>query len=292
MQPARSGGPARQVVGAAAHLHDLVPRGRRAGRRSAARPPDRSSTRLGLGGAHCGELGGGDVLVEAPVGRGVVGQQARARRVPGTSSSALCSPRCRDVRTLATPVRPGAGAPRRRRRPAAGPRARRRRRGRRARPARRPRRRARRSAGRWRGSSSRGGWPGAGSRRRRPGSTRPGSPCWPGCDRDLLVAGGRSAGARVACRTAPATGAAAVLALAFPLVPPNGRSRAAELALPRRAGARGAGRARRLRGAAGRACVVRGADHAFAVRRRDGRTAEEVAADVRAAVTALLQTLT
>lgn len=46
-----------------------------------------------------------------------------------------------------------------------------------------------------------------------------------------VVAGGRSAGARVACRTAAGLGAAAVLALAFPLHPP-GRpqsSRAAEL---------------------------------------------------------------
>jgi len=34
------------------------------------------------------------------------------------------------------------------------------------------------------------------------------------------VTGGRSAGARVACRTAEATGAAAVLCLAFPLQPP------------------------------------------------------------------------
>jgi predicted alpha/beta-hydrolase family hydrolase len=36
-----------------------------------------------------------------------------------------------------------------------------------------------------------------------------------------LVAGGRSSGARVACRTAAATGAAGVLCLAFPLVPPR-----------------------------------------------------------------------
>ena len=36
-----------------------------------------------------------------------------------------------------------------------------------------------------------------------------------------LIAGGRSAGARVACRTAEATGAAAVLCLAFPLQPPQ-----------------------------------------------------------------------
>jgi predicted alpha/beta-hydrolase family hydrolase len=38
-----------------------------------------------------------------------------------------------------------------------------------------------------------------------------------------LVTGGRSAGARVACRTAEATGAAGVLCLAFPLEPPGGR---------------------------------------------------------------------
>jgi predicted alpha/beta-hydrolase family hydrolase len=36
-----------------------------------------------------------------------------------------------------------------------------------------------------------------------------------------LIAGGRSAGARVACRTAAATGARAVLCLAFPVHPPG-----------------------------------------------------------------------
>ncbi len=36
-----------------------------------------------------------------------------------------------------------------------------------------------------------------------------------------LVCGGRSSGARVACRTAPETGAAGVLCLAFPLHPPG-----------------------------------------------------------------------
>ena len=41
-----------------------------------------------------------------------------------------------------------------------------------------------------------------------------------------LVAGGRSLGARVACRTAEATSAVAVLCLAFPLQPPR-RSKAA-----------------------------------------------------------------
>jgi predicted alpha/beta-hydrolase family hydrolase len=46
-----------------------------------------------------------------------------------------------------------------------------------------------------------------------------------------LVCGGRSSGARVACRTAGALGAAGVLALAFPLHPPGrpDRSRADEL---------------------------------------------------------------
>jgi predicted alpha/beta-hydrolase family hydrolase len=38
-----------------------------------------------------------------------------------------------------------------------------------------------------------------------------------------LITGGRSSGARVACRTAEATGAAGVLCLAFPLIPPGGK---------------------------------------------------------------------
>jgi predicted alpha/beta-hydrolase family hydrolase len=38
------------------------------------------------------------------------------------------------------------------------------------------------------------------------------------------VTGGRSSGARVACRTAAATGAAGVLCLAFPLQPPQRRT--------------------------------------------------------------------
>jgi predicted alpha/beta-hydrolase family hydrolase len=48
-----------------------------------------------------------------------------------------------------------------------------------------------------------------------------------------LVVGGRSASARVACRTAEAVGAAAVLALSFPLHPPGrpDRSRADEARL-------------------------------------------------------------
>lgn len=49
-----------------------------------------------------------------------------------------------------------------------------------------------------------------------------------------LVVGGRSAGARVACRTAAAVGASAVVALSFPLHPPGRpeRSRVPELVMP------------------------------------------------------------
>ncbi|MFE1559711.1 alpha/beta family hydrolase [Streptomyces sp. NPDC058734] len=56
---------------------------------------------------------------------------------------------------------------------------------------------------------------------------------WPALGRPGLpvVAGGRSAGARVACRTAAELGAAGVLALSFPLHPPGKpeKSRAEEL---------------------------------------------------------------
>jgi predicted alpha/beta-hydrolase family hydrolase len=55
-----------------------------------------------------------------------------------------------------------------------------------------------------------------------------------------LVQGGRSNGARVACRTAAAAGARAVIALAFPLRPPRspgGVSRVAELHAARGGGA-------------------------------------------------------
>jgi hypothetical protein len=121
---------------------------------------------------------------------------------------------------------------------------------------------------------------------------RPGGP---------LVVGGRSAGARVACRTAGRTAADAVLALAFPLTTPGGRSREEELRAPRvpRLVLQGS------RDAFGvpapspgvEVHVVDGADHAFAVRRRDGREREEVLAEVETAVAgwlrrALAQTLT
>ena len=111
------------------------------------------------------------------------------------------------------------------------------------------------------------------------------------------VLGGRSAGARVACRTAGSVpDVLGVLCLAFPLVPPGRTaSRDAELDLPDvpRLVVQGA------RDAFGvplerpglRVHVVHGADHAFAVRRRDGRTAQDVAEELRATVTGWLRTL-
>ncbi len=47
-----------------------------------------------------------------------------------------------------------------------------------------------------------------------------------------LIVGGRSSGARVACRTARSVGAAGVLALAFPLQPPRRKSGPAPSRLP------------------------------------------------------------
>lgn len=44
-----------------------------------------------------------------------------------------------------------------------------------------------------------------------------------------LICGGRSSGARVACRTAASVGAAGILCLAFPLITPKGVSRQEEL---------------------------------------------------------------
>nr|WP_208383258.1 alpha/beta family hydrolase [Modestobacter marinus] len=72
-----------------------------------------------------------------------------------------------------------------------------------------------------------------------------------------LVLGGRSAGARVACRTAAALGAAGVLALAFPLHPPGKPEKS---------------RAPELRGVAVPLLVVQGETDAF------GRPAEVVTA--------------
>ena len=103
------------------------------------------------------------------------------------------------------------------------------------------------------------------------------------------VLGGRSAGARVACRTAPALPyVRGVLCLAFPLVAPNGRSRAAELALPGvpRLVVQGSRDAFGVppAGAGVEVTVLAGADHGFAVRRRDGTTAEQIRTQLDMAV--------
>lgn len=105
-----------------------------------------------------------------------------------------------------------------------------------------------------------------------------------------LVVGGRSAGARVACRTAVQVRAVAVLALAFPLHPPGRpeRSRLDELQAPDvpRLVVQGDRDSFGVPSpAAGvQVHVVAGADHGFGVRRRDGRTSTEVLAEVREAV--------
>jgi predicted alpha/beta-hydrolase family hydrolase len=103
-----------------------------------------------------------------------------------------------------------------------------------------------------------------------------------------LVVGGRSSGARVACRTADALGAAAVVALAFPLVPPGrDASRADELALPSVPVLVVQG-SRDAFGVPAGARVVEGADHGFRVRRQDADPLPQV----RALVRELLQTVT
>ena len=68
-----------------------------------------------------------------------------------------------------------------------------------------------------------------------------------------LFVGGRSSGARVACRTAEAAGAAGVLCLAFPVHPPGqaGEDAAGRARRRARPGARHPGRARPVRDAAG-----------------------------------------
>ena len=101
-----------------------------------------------------------------------------------------------------------------------------------------------------------------------------------------LVVGGRSAGARVACRTAAEAGAVGVLALAFPLVPPGrpDRSRLPELLLPQvpRLVVQGSRDEFGVPPSAPDVTVhlVAGADHGFAVRRSDGRSAADVRAEL------------
>ncbi|MCT2591853.1 hydrolase [Streptomyces sp. N2-109] len=111
-----------------------------------------------------------------------------------------------------------------------------------------------------------------------------------------VVAGGRSAGARVACRTGEALGARAVLALAFPLHPPGKpeKSRAGELTgaglpvLVVQGGRDPFGRPEEFRavGLPGdtELAEVPGGDHGFAVPKRAEAGQDEVLAVLTGAV--------
>lgn len=98
-----------------------------------------------------------------------------------------------------------------------------------------------------------------------------------------LVAGGRSAGARVACRTATELGAAAVLALSFPLHPPGRpeKSRADELlgagvpTLVVQGGNDPFGRPEEFPPGPYELTEVPHGDHGFAVPKRSGTTEEQ-----------------
>ncbi|MEI5035311.1 hydrolase [Streptomyces sp. S1A(2023)] len=98
-----------------------------------------------------------------------------------------------------------------------------------------------------------------------------------------VVSGGRSAGARVACRTATELGAAAVLALSFPLHPPGRpeKSRADELlgagvpTLVVQGGNDPFGRPDEFPPGPYKLVEVDLGDHGFAVPKRSGRTEEE-----------------
>lgn len=104
-----------------------------------------------------------------------------------------------------------------------------------------------------------------------------------------LVVGGRSAGARVACRTAADVGAHAVLCLAFPLHPPGRpeRTRLPELAAVELPVLVVQGEADAF-GLPPHAVVVPGADHGFRVRRGLPPAGPQITRAVRA----WLQTLT
>ncbi|MFH7594888.1 alpha/beta family hydrolase [Streptomyces racemochromogenes] len=117
---------------------------------------------------------------------------------------------------------------------------------------------------------------------------------WPALEEPGLpvVAGGRSAGARVACRTAAELGAAGVLALAFPLHPPGRpeKSRADELlgtgrpALVLQGGRDPFGRPEEFPEGAYELVGVDGGDHGFAVPRKAAPTQEEALAVITGAV--------
>jgi predicted alpha/beta-hydrolase family hydrolase len=113
------------------------------------------------------------------------------------------------------------------------------------------------------------------------------SALWPALEKAGLpvVAGGRSAGARVACRTARALGAHGVLALSFPLHPPGRpeKSRADELTgtgvptLVVQGGRDPFGRPEEFPSGT-RIVEVPGGDHGFATPKAIGATQEETVA--------------
>ncbi|MER5502637.1 alpha/beta family hydrolase [Streptomyces sp. NPDC002561] len=113
-----------------------------------------------------------------------------------------------------------------------------------------------------------------------------------------VVAGGRSAGARVACRTAAELGARAVLALAFPLHPPGKpeKSREDELTgtgvptLVVQGGNDPFGRPAEFSPGTYGIAEVPYADHGFAVPKKAGTTQEEALGTLTAAVTGWLST--
>ncbi|MFI1222350.1 MULTISPECIES: alpha/beta family hydrolase [unclassified Streptomyces] len=114
-----------------------------------------------------------------------------------------------------------------------------------------------------------------------------------------VVAGGRSAGARVACRTATELGAAAVLALSFPLHPPGRpeKSRADELlgagvpALVVQGGNDPFGRPEEFPPGPYELAEVPYGDHGFAVPKRSGLTEEQAMGVLTEAVAGWLTSL-
>ncbi|GGY77915.1 alpha/beta family hydrolase [Streptomyces nitrosporeus] len=114
-----------------------------------------------------------------------------------------------------------------------------------------------------------------------------------------VVAGGRSAGARVACRTAAGLGAHAVLALSFPLHPPGRpeRSRAGELlgtgvpTLVVQGGRDPFGRPDEFPAGEYRMAEVAYGDHGFAVPRRAPVTQDQALGVLTGAVAGWLDAL-
>ncbi|MET9769712.1 alpha/beta family hydrolase [Streptomyces sp. NPDC006415] len=114
-----------------------------------------------------------------------------------------------------------------------------------------------------------------------------------------VVAGGRSAGARVACRTATELGAVAVLALSFPLHPPGRpeKSRAGELlgagvpTLVVQGGNDPFGRPEEFPEGDHQLVEVPHGDHGFAVPKKSGLSEDQTMGILTAAVTGWLTSL-